>query len=87
MIPAASPSILTGARIAIVGAIIGVFLGEMIAAADGLGSMMAVGYRTLATTDMYVAIVTVSALGYGLDRAFLVGRRRLLAWSAEEVAG
>ena len=87
VIPAASPSILTGARIAIVGAIIGVFLGEMIAAADGLGSMMAVGYRTLATTDMYVAIVTVSALGYGLDRAFLVGRRRLLAWSAEEVAG
>ncbi len=87
VIPAALPSILTGARIAIVGAIIGVFLGEMIAAADGLGSMMAVGYRTLATTDMYVAIVTVSALGYGLDRAFLVGRRRLLAWSAEEVAG
>lgn len=84
VIPAASPSILTGARIAIVGAIIGVFLGEMIAAADGLGSMMAVGYRTLTTTDMYVAIVTVSALGYLLDRAFLVGRRRLLAWSAEE---
>jgi len=84
VIPAALPSILTGARIAIVGAIIGVFLGEMIAAADGLGHMMAVGYRTLDTAGMYVAIVTVSAVGYVLDRAFLMGRRRLLAWSAEE---
>jgi len=84
VIPAALPSILTGARIAIVGAIIGVFLGEMIAAADGLGHLMAVGYRTLDTAGMYVAIVTVSAVGYVLDRAFLMGRRRLLAWSAEE---
>ena len=57
---------------------IGVFVGEMIAAADGLGHMMAVGYRTLDTPAMYVAITTTSLLGYLLDRSFLLARRRLL---------
>jgi len=84
VIPAALPSILTGARIALVGAIIGVFLGEMIAGSKGLGHMMAVAYRTLETPDMYVAIVTVSLVGYILDRTFLTARRALLSWSAEE---
>ena len=84
VIPAALPAILTGARIGLVGAIIGVFLGEMIAGADGLGHMMAVAYRTLDTPDMYVAIIAISLVGYVLDRAFLLARRRALAWSAEE---
>jgi ABC-type nitrate/sulfonate/bicarbonate transport system permease component len=83
VIPAALPSILTGARIGLVGAIIGVFLGEMIAGADGLGHMMAVAYRTLETSDMYVAILTISIIGFLLDRTFLAARGRLLSWSAE----
>jgi ABC-type nitrate/sulfonate/bicarbonate transport system permease component len=86
VIPAALPAILTGARIGLVGAIVGVFLGEMIAGADGLGHMMAVAYRTLETEDMYVAIITISLIGYLLDRTLLLVRRRLLAWSAEEAA-
>ena len=86
VIPAALPGILTGARIGLVGAIIGVFLGEMIAGADGLGHLMAVAYRTLDTSDMYVAIITISVIGYLLDRTFLLARRQLLAWSPEEAA-
>jgi ABC-type nitrate/sulfonate/bicarbonate transport system permease component len=84
VVPAALPAILTGARIGLVGAIVGVFLGEMIAGADGLGHLMAVAYRTLETPDMYVAIVMVSLGGYLLDRLFLLARARALAWSAEE---
>jgi ABC-type nitrate/sulfonate/bicarbonate transport system permease component len=81
VLPAALPAVLTGARIALVGAIIGVFLGEMIAGADGLGHQMAVGYRTLDTTGMYVAIIAVSVIGFALDRTFLAVRRRLTAWA------
>jgi ABC-type nitrate/sulfonate/bicarbonate transport system permease component len=84
VIPAALPAILTGARIGLFGAIIGVFLGEMVAGADGLGHVMAVGYRTLDTPAMYVAIIAVSVAGFVLDRAFLLARGRLLAWSVEE---
>lgn len=86
VLPAALPAILTGARIALVGSLIGVFLGEMIAGSDGLGHMMAVAYRVLNTADMYVAIVTVSLIGFALDRTFLFIRSRLLAWSPEEAA-
>jgi ABC-type nitrate/sulfonate/bicarbonate transport system permease component len=81
VLPAALPAVLTGARIGLVGAIIGVFLGEMIAGGDGLGHLMAVGYRTLDTPGMYVAIVTVSLVGLVLDRAFLLVRSRLLTWA------
>lgn len=84
VLPAALPGILTGARIGLVGALIGVFLGEMIAGSDGLGQMMAIAYRTLHTADMYVVIVTVSLIGFFLDRIFLFARSRLLAWSPEE---
>lgn len=83
VLPAALPGILTGARIGLVGAIIGVFIGELIVGADGLGHSMAVAYRTLATADMYVAIVVVSAVGFALDRLFLLVRTRLLIWSVE----
>lgn len=84
VLPAALPFVLTGARIGLVGAIIGVFVGEMIAGAEGLGHMMAVAYRTLGTADIYVAIATVSIIGLLLDRGFLATRARLLAWSPEE---
>jgi ABC-type nitrate/sulfonate/bicarbonate transport system permease component len=83
ILPAALPGILTGARIGLVGAIIGVFIAELIVGADGLGHAMAVAYRTLATADMYVAIVVVSIIGFALDRLFLAVRARLLVWSAE----
>lgn len=84
VIPAALPTILTGARIGLVGAIIGVYLGEMIAGGDGLGHIMADAYRTLHTSDMYVSIIVISLIGFALDRVFLLARSRLLAWSAEE---
>ena len=33
---------------------------------------------------MYVAIITISLVGYLLDRTFLLARGRLLVWSPEE---
>lgn len=83
VLPAALPGILTGARVGLVGAIIGVFVAELIVGSDGLGHTMAIAYRTLDTADMYVAVVVISAIGFVLDRLFLMVRRRLLAWSVE----
>lgn len=83
ILPASLPGIMTGARIGLVGAIIGVFMGELIVGADGLGTSMALAYRTLQTADMYAAVVLVSAIGFILDRLFLMARSSLLGWSAE----
>jgi ABC-type nitrate/sulfonate/bicarbonate transport system permease component len=66
-----------------IGAITGVFVAELIVAADGLGHTMAIGYRTLDTADMYVAVVVISAIGFIFHRLFLIVRARLLFWSAE----
>lgn len=83
ILPASLPGILTGARIGLVGSIIGVFMGELIVGSDGLGRSMALAYRTLETADMYVAVVAMSAIGFVLDRLFLLARGRFLGWSAE----
>jgi NitT/TauT family transport system permease protein len=83
VLPAALPAILTGARIGLVGAITGVFVAELIVAADGLGHTMAIGYRTLATADMYLTVVAISAIGFTLDRLILATRARLLRWTPE----
>lgn len=83
VLPASLPGIMTGARIGLVGAIIGVFMGELIVGADGLGTVMALAYRTLQTADMYAVVVLISAIGFVLDRLFLIARASLLGWSAE----
>ncbi|CAN5551310.1 ABC transporter permease subunit [soil metagenome] len=83
VLPAALPGVMTGARIGLVGAIIGVFMGELIVGSDGLGHTMAAAYRRLQTGDMYVAVAVVSLIGFTLDRLFLAARRRLLRWSPE----
>lgn len=83
ILPASLPGIMTGARIGLVGAIIGVFMGELIVGAEGLGTTMALAYRTLQTADMYAAVVLISAIGFVLDRLFLAARSALLGWSAE----
>jgi ABC-type nitrate/sulfonate/bicarbonate transport system permease component len=83
VLPASLPGIMTGARIGLVGAITGVFVAELIVSADGLGHAMAVSYRTLATADMYVAVVIIALLGFLMDRLFIVARARLLSWSTE----
>lgn len=83
ILPASLPGIMTGARIGLVGAIIGVFMGELIVGAEGLGTTMALAYRTLQTADMYAAVVLISGIGFVLDRLFLVIRAALLGWSAE----
>lgn len=83
ILPASLPGIMTGARIGLIGAIIGVFIGELIVGADGLGTTMALAYRTLETADMYAAVVLISAIGFVLDRLFLAARAALLGWSPE----
>ena len=38
------------------------------------------------SADMYASVITISLIGFALDRLFLLARGWLLAWSAEEEA-
>ncbi|MDY7106958.1 MAG: ABC transporter permease [Actinomycetota bacterium] len=84
VLPAALPGILTGARVGLVGTIIGVFLAEMVVPSQGLGALMVNSYRRIDTPGVYVAVIAIGIIGYACDRTFLAARRRLLTWSTED---
>lgn len=79
ILPAAAPSILTGARIAMIISCIVVFLSEMMSSTEGLGYVLIDAARNFRTLDMFVPIILISALGLGLGGAFAWARGRLLA--------
>src|SRR5262249_55906599 len=77
VLPAALPGILTGVRIAVVIACVVVFLSEMVQPGDGLGDLMTRAARSFRTVEMFVPITIISLLGFVLDHALALVRRRL----------
>ena len=84
VLPATLPAIMTGARVGLVGATIGVFLAELIIPNQGIGWVMLASARRIDSAGVYVAVVAVSVLGFVADRLLLATRRHLLRWSTEE---
>jgi ABC-type nitrate/sulfonate/bicarbonate transport system permease component len=84
VLPAAMPSILTGCRIGLVISCIVVFLAEMITSTDGLGHVLVTAARTFQSVDMFVPLITISALGLILN-GLLGGLRSYLLRGFPEV--
>ena len=78
--PAALPGIVTGVRVSVVIGCIVVFFSEMVAPGDGLGDMLVRAARSFQSVQMFVPVVTISALGYCLDRLIATIRTRYIAW-------
>jgi len=78
VLPAASPSILTGCRIGLVISCIVVFLAEMITSTDGLGHVLVTAARTFQAVDMFVPLITISLLGLILNGLLELLRSYLL---------
>jgi sulfonate transport system permease protein len=87
ILPAATPTIITGLELAFAIAWIGTIgaeyligTGYMYASADGIGAFLA-GAREDARMDMVVVgIVSLAAAGFILDRLIVLASRRILAW-------
>ncbi|GAA3928921.1 ABC transporter permease [Actinomadura viridis] len=79
-IPAATPALLAGAKIAVIDAMTGAFLAEYLSAQRGLGYLMILG-NTSNDTPMLIAAVLITVLvglaGFGLVS---LAERRLLRW-------
>lgn len=67
-IPHAVPTIFSGARVALMLALVGAVVAEYIGANKGLGAQIIVAQGTLDTELMYVAFVLLTALGLCLDQ-------------------
>lgn len=80
VVPAAAPYIVSGLRISLGISIIVVTVTEMVGSPKGLGFFIMDTYAAYEIPQMYAGVITVGIVGYGLNRLFLVGENRFMAW-------
>ncbi|MGA2465312.1 MAG: ABC transporter permease [Thermodesulfobacteriota bacterium] len=84
-IPSALPIILTGIRISSAIAMIVVVASEMVAATAGLGYLILTAEQVYKTEEMFVGILCISILGFGLDRLIKYIQRKI-TWYTELIS-
>jgi NitT/TauT family transport system permease protein len=80
ILPGASPYIVTGLRVGLSIALILVTTAEMIAGSKGLGFFILDEERSMNSAVMYGGILFVAALGYFLNRLFLLVEGKMMKW-------
>jgi NitT/TauT family transport system permease protein len=80
VVPASTPFIFVGMRVALGSAWATLVASELIAAPTGLGRMMQVATQFLQTDRIVVGIIAIGLLGFLMDRLLLWAERRLTAW-------
>jgi sulfonate transport system permease protein len=86
VLPAAAPYIVTGLRISLSIALILVTTAEMIAGSRGLGFFILDQERSMNSGNMYAGVILVSALGYLLNRLFVLGEGWVMNWRRGTIA-
>jgi ABC-type nitrate/sulfonate/bicarbonate transport system permease component len=79
-VPAALPSIFSGARIAVAFCVIGAVFGELVGAKEGLGYLMERAASQFETARVFAAIFILAFIGVGLFVAVTLLERLLLPW-------
>jgi len=80
VVPASTPFIFVGMRVALGSAWATLVASELIAAPSGLGRMMQVATQFLQTDRIIVGIFMIGLLGFVMDRILLWAERRLTSW-------
>lgn len=80
-IPAATPFIFTGLRIALAAAWTTLVAAELIAAPSGLGFLLQEGRRYFLTDQVMMIIVIIGVCAFTMDRLFRNVQARLTRWS------
>jgi sulfonate transport system permease protein len=80
VLPSALPAIMTGLRVGLMVAWICVVAAELIAATSGLGYLIMDGRQLMQTDLVLVGMVTIGAMGKGLDVVLRTAERRLIIW-------
>jgi ABC-type nitrate/sulfonate/bicarbonate transport system permease component len=82
-VPSALPHMFSGLKVAMALATIGAVFGEWVGSSEGLGYLMLALNNQLATTELFAAVLVLSAMGIALF--FLVGlvERLVIPWHHE----
>ena len=86
VLPNAVPFIMTGVRLAVGRAVIGVVIAEFFTSISGLGGLVIVFSNAFATAKLFVPVLTLVALGFGLTSLAKWAERRLTPWKESERA-
>ncbi len=80
VLPATLPALTAGMRTALSLALIIAVIGEMIAGSSGIGYYLTTMQYAMRADAMYAAVICLAALGYLMNRIFLVAERAVLHW-------
>jgi len=79
-LPSSVPNLLTGLRLGLGHALIGIVVGEMYGASAGIGFMMQTAGATFQTDKVMVGIVIIAAAGMGLTQLLRSIEKKFDAW-------
>jgi ABC-type nitrate/sulfonate/bicarbonate transport system permease component len=79
-LPNTLPFLMSGLRLAVGRALLGVVVGEMVASTAGVGHMMYIAGATFQTDKVFVGIALMAGTGYVLTEVIKKVERRLEAW-------
>jgi ABC-type nitrate/sulfonate/bicarbonate transport system permease component len=85
-LPGAVPFILTGLRLGVAHALIGVVVGELVAAQAGLGLMMATAGATFQTPKVFAGVIIFAVAGMIFNYAILRLEQRFQSWKPSELS-
>jgi ABC-type nitrate/sulfonate/bicarbonate transport system permease component len=80
VLPGALPLILAGLRQSLAVALVVMVAAELVGASTGLGQLIATAQQLFRIDYMFVGLLTLGALGFALDRIFIVVVHRLFPW-------
>jgi ABC-type nitrate/sulfonate/bicarbonate transport system permease component len=79
-LPSSVPNLLTGLRLGLGHALIGIVVGEMYGASAGIGFMMQTAGATFQTDKVMVGIVIIAAAGMGMTQLLRAVEKRFDGW-------
>jgi ABC-type nitrate/sulfonate/bicarbonate transport system permease component len=85
--PAALPSFLSGAKVAVAVAVIGAVLAEQAGSSEGLGHVVTQAIPQFETARAYAAVVLLAALAVALFAALTLAERRWVPWARPSRGG
>ena len=83
-LPSSVPFTLTGLRIGVGRALVGVVVGEMVAATGGIGHMIMVAGSAFQVDRVFVGVVIIAVFGYGVTAVLNGLERRFDAWRPQQ---
>ncbi len=87
VLPATSPRIFAGLRVAISVSLAVMVVSEILGGGSGIGYFIASAQQSFQITASYAGVMVLCLLGWAFDTVFLIAESRLLRWQHGMVAG